>query len=471
MSDSGARLKIPDWLRRLLTSPVEELTRWQRALRFSIELVRHCAGELIHDKAGQMAAALTYHTLFSILPMLVLVLVALNAFVGPEERAEFKAWVVERAVETLESDLEVAVTGETEGRRGEFDAVATRLDQVVQGLLDSLERVSFRGIGLVGILVFIYGATALLATVERSFNDVFGVTSGRPWYVRLPLYYTVITLAPILVLIGLWLQRQFIGFIQAGAWTNWLVGPAAVVAPLATTWFALYLIYVLLPTARVGKRAAVVGSLVAAVGLAAAREIFRIYIARAAVTTLYGALALLPLLLLLIWGMWLVVLFGLELAYTLNAMKGREFKRLRHKLHDCPLVDPLVLLPVSAQIASAFQRGEPCTEDELGRRTRLPPRALAKLLEALKGAGLVHALAGKQAGAWVLARPAERIRVADVLQAARDASPSRPEGEAAEPAWEMVDRVEEAGRRVAGDETLAGLCGDADPREPGEEAR
>jgi len=167
---------------------------------------------------------------------------------------------------------------------------------------------------------------------------------------------------------------------------------------------------------------------------------------------------LLPLLLLLIWGMWLIVLFGLELAYTLNAMKGREFKRLRHKLHDCALVDPLVMLPVSAQIAAAFRRGEPCTEDDLGRRTRLPPRAMAKLLEALQGADLVRALAGKQAGSWVPARPAESIRVADVLEAARNASPSRPEGEAAGPAWEMVDRLEEAGRKAAGDETLAGLC-------------
>ena len=46
-------------LKRLRDQPAEELTRWQRALRYAVNLTLHCAREMKHDRAVQIAAALT----------------------------------------------------------------------------------------------------------------------------------------------------------------------------------------------------------------------------------------------------------------------------------------------------------------------------------------------------------------------------------------------------------------------------
>ena len=95
----------------------------------------------------------------------------------------------------------------------------------IEELMDSVGGISFGGVGTVGLLVFIYGATALLRTMEGSFNAIFDAPHGRPWYLRVPMYYTVITLAPVVLIVGQLLQRRFLGALEAEAWTNWLAGP------------------------------------------------------------------------------------------------------------------------------------------------------------------------------------------------------------------------------------------------------
>ena len=44
--------EITLFLKRVINSPVGELTRAQRALRFWIDLAWHCARALRHDRAG-----------------------------------------------------------------------------------------------------------------------------------------------------------------------------------------------------------------------------------------------------------------------------------------------------------------------------------------------------------------------------------------------------------------------------------
>ena len=62
--------KSTEHLLRIITQPRSELTRWQRAARFTYDLGRTGAQQLRRDRASQMAAALAYRTLFSLLPIL-----------------------------------------------------------------------------------------------------------------------------------------------------------------------------------------------------------------------------------------------------------------------------------------------------------------------------------------------------------------------------------------------------------------
>jgi membrane protein len=416
-----SRWHFPGVIKRLLTTPVDELTRWQRAIRYALELAYHCAGELRHDKAGQMAAALTYHTLFSLLPMAVLILIGLNTFVSDQKRQEFKETVVTWAVEGLQGNVDPAPSEIGQERQQELLAVRDRLDVELEKGLQFLEGVDYKSIGVVGILLFIWAATGLLGTVENSFNDIYGSSSGRPWYLRLPLYYTVISLGPLVVLAGQWVQGHVIGFIQTEAWTNWLVSPVAAAIPVLAMWLVIFLMYVLLPNTMVSKKAATVGSFVAAMLLLAARMAFSIYVSRTVLTSLYGALALLPLFLLVLFWMWLTVLFGLELTYTLDAMRDQEFKRERFKSHATELLDAALFLPLALKITRAFRNGLMARPENLRQEMGLPQPVILKMLNALEGEGFVYRVVEGPAFGYVLARPPETIRAGDVLRAGRRA--------------------------------------------------
>jgi len=479
------KVPMPQSFRRALTQPSGELTRWQKAIRYSAELGRHCAGELRHDKAGQMAAALTYHTLFSLLPTLVLILVSLKAFVSEADREQFKDQAVQFVVDALQGETDQptneagqaialeqgaapAEDGATEeeialaeARRSEFLTVRSKLDETFQTVLNQLEKINFASIGVVGVLVFLYGATGLLGTIEKSFNTIFGVAYGRSIYVRFPLYFTTLVLGPIVLLAGQYLQNQFIGLLDAsGAWTDWMVGPAVVLAPLVTMWIVLYLIYVLMPNTNVAKKGALIGSLVASIGLVLVREAFRLYVGHAAITSLYGALALLPLFLLFVWLTWLIVLFGLELTYTLGAMKGRRFKRQRHEEAE-QIIDPAWMVPLASHIAEAFTRGTSCTVEDIRGTLSLPPRALRRMLTALEQANIIHTVGARDDQVrFSLARPADRVQVAEVLDAAESIFPQIHSPQGLHGAWSVVNQIRDAELNIAKQKSLADLVTD-----------
>ena len=72
------------WMRRVITQPFNELNRWQRAVRFGYDLGRFGARQLKHDRAQHMAAALSFRTLFSLLPVLVVATLLVKGLIGLE---------------------------------------------------------------------------------------------------------------------------------------------------------------------------------------------------------------------------------------------------------------------------------------------------------------------------------------------------------------------------------------------------
>ena len=42
---------VMDWLRRVVTQPLDELSRWQKTVRFCYDLGRHGARQLREDRA------------------------------------------------------------------------------------------------------------------------------------------------------------------------------------------------------------------------------------------------------------------------------------------------------------------------------------------------------------------------------------------------------------------------------------
>ena len=380
--------RLRDAVERWTKQPGAELTRKQRAARYWFDLGRHCIAELRYDKAGQMASALTYHTLFSLLPMIVLMLVVLQAFVGPDEQERFKSQAVDWLLKPIATEVqEEANGGPIEGacgaadadgltaaeRQQEFNEARQAIEQQIESVMNQLGKVSFGGIGVVGVLIFIYGATGLLTTIEKSFNHIYNAPRMRPAYLRFPLYFTVVVLGPVVVLAGQVAQRWFIGLLQGGgSWTGWLAGPMVLISPFITLLIVFGAVYKWMPNTRVSFRASLAGAIVASVLWLAAIEGLKLFVSMTKTGSVYGAVFLLPLFLMWLWVTWVIILFGLEVAYAVQAMKGRRFKHLAAS-RDEMVIDPTWLVPLTAEIAARFDEGGAAKVEELSRRMNLSP--------------------------------------------------------------------------------------------------
>ncbi len=390
-------------------------------VRFLVGATRHGVSEIRKDKAGQIAAALTYHTLFSLLPTLALILVVLRTFVGPSEQVAFKDFVVDTAVEWLVAD---GATGEPSVILGEpadaseFDATISRIDDAVLGVLNRLQEINFQSIGVVGVFVFLYASTGLLATIEQSFNQIYGAPQSRPWHVRLPLYYTTLTLAPLVIIAGQLLQNRLTALLSGQAWTSWLGPPFALVFPMLTTWIVFYLVYILIPNTLVKLRAAAIGALLAALGSVGLLELFSTYVDIYAGKSLYGALAVLPLALMWLWLNWLIILFGLEVSYVLQTVRHQEdYGSGKRKLDAEDLADPRWLITILAVAEERFRDGGAASLDDIAHRLRAPEATIRALADHLVAAGFLHRVERDDEDsttAYALARSPEAIAVNDV---------------------------------------------------------
>jgi membrane protein len=529
-------------LRRMLRSPLGELNRWQRGVRYTIGLFRFGAAQLEEDRASQMAAALTYRTIFSLVPLFVLSLLVFNAFggfasVGGNLRETIYDYLGLTAITLTEATADPAPGSspgsdpgrdDTGGERAselgpiygpepepappppetpatddngeplppdaqptgedpaDLDAdqfqpagdaepdpeTKARIDQLLTGLQEQVAEVSFAGIGFVGLGVLIWAALSLVVSLEQCFNRIYRAPQGRPWHLRIMIYWGVITLGPVLLALSFYMTSQLIGTAESISGVGWLVGLLTPFASLAATWLLLLLIYTLMPNVKVHLRSALIGALTAAVLWELSKWGFRFYVERAVgYSALYGSLGLVPLFLIWIYVTWLVILFGLEVSYIAQTVDDFRFLRARSGPDDTAsaVAAPAAIVTVAAALGRAFDRGESLAPGGIASATGLPPRAVEQFTAALCRAKLVHQLEGDDDGAGdlSLARPAERIRVAELIEVGQGIAPlddlATEAGTSA-----LYARLRHAERDAAQRQTLRDLLG-ASPRSSAED--
>ncbi|MFM1991367.1 MAG: hypothetical protein RJA99_4324 [Pseudomonadota bacterium] len=239
----------------------------------------------------QTASSLTLLTLMAVVPMAavgLLVLAASPAF-GPM-RANVQRFVAENLF--LPS----------------FSETVTRY---IEAFVGSAEQLS-----ALGTVIFLATALSAMLTIDGTLNGIWRTPRSRPLAQRLALYWSVLTLGPVLLGLALGLQLRVAE--RFGDWSI-LVEAIARMLPFALGVFGLTLVYRLAPNARVLWRHALVGALVTSSLLELLKLLLGVYVARfPSYTVVYGAFAALPLLLLWLFALWMSVLVGALVAANLR---------------------------------------------------------------------------------------------------------------------------------------------------------
>ena len=341
----------------------------------------------LDDKCFETAGALSYTTLFAIVPMLAAVIAIVSVF-------------------PAFAGLRDSVT------RFIFRSFVPAAGETVQGyLLQFADNAS--KLTLFGVLFLLASALMMMASIEDRFNRIWRVASRRKGTARLLLYWAALTLGPILVTAGVgvssWVYAQPLWRGVAGSGVGgfrlWLL------APFLITWVGLSVLYQAVPNCRVRWRDAITGALVAAVLFEFARKGFAAYVQGVAnYKEVYGALAAIPIFLIWVYLSWVIVLLGAILAAAMHAFEYRHSDELLPP--GCEFVG---LMRVVQRFAEAQRAGAALDDAGLRARERfLTADLLQRYLDDLQRAGLIRRAEG---GGWVVARDLDSVCANDLFHA------------------------------------------------------
>jgi membrane protein len=326
---------------------------------------------------------------------------------------------------------------------------------------DFVQNTRSGALGVTGMVLLVFIAIRMLVGIEATFNDIWGVTRGRNWLWRTVLYWTTITLGPLLLIAALGLAGG--PHLQAAknliSHMPLIGGFVFDLLPLVVLWLAFALAYLLVPNTRVHFGAALVGGIVGG-SLWHLNNIFGfLYVSRVVTNSkIYGSLGLIPVFMVGLYFSWLILLFGAQVAYA--------FQNRRTYLQD-KLVENVnqrgrefIALRLMTYIGQCFQGGRPpATLQAISLELGVPTRLAQQILQTLLTARLVTEVAGAEP-AYTPARPLEAINAHHVLHAMRTGFGQElppHDGPARTEVYGEFARIEEAERRAASTVTLLAL--------------
>lgn len=311
---------------------------------------------------------------------------------------------------------------------------AERLDNFITDLLDRVGSIQFGAIGIIGMLTVIYAAISMMVEIEQAFNHLCNAPQGRSWARRITLYWTLLTLGSVFIIASFAAGESIRSFTANLAQTEafsfmrgTLLGLLGFAITCAISTILLLIAYTTVPNTRVHIGPALIGAVIAAVMWESGKWGFTTYVHYSAgYSRLYGSLALIPLFLLWVYLTWLIVLFGLQLAYATQSFRTAQREGLTQSLlvtlgviedprpiRSGRLVDPAIVLGLLAKVAERFAKGQRTEPSSVSADLGLDDASTSELLERLTAANLVLRV-GDDAS-FTLARPPESIDAADVM--------------------------------------------------------
>ncbi|MBB5209865.1 YihY family inner membrane protein [Microbulbifer hydrolyticus] len=282
----------------------------------------------------QNAAALTYMTLFAIVPLVTVSYAMLSLF------PDFAG---------LESKIQQQIFSHFVPESGRD------VQEYINSFSSQAQRLTGAGIGLL-----LLTAGFMLKNIENTFNAIWDIPKGRRGVSSFLLYWAILSLGPILLGAGMAATTYL--FSQKVLAQNDSLGVLPIVLrvlPWIFTAIAFTLLFVAVPNCRVPLRHGLAGGVITAFAFEAAKYLFGAIVARSSVQAIYGAFAFVPLFLIWIYLMWMIVLAGCVLVRTLSAYhaaaQGRRYS------------DLVATLSLLWKFFCNYQKGEPVREQDISR--------------------------------------------------------------------------------------------------------
>ncbi|MFL5351269.1 YhjD/YihY/BrkB family envelope integrity protein [Archangium sp.] len=381
------RARALQWARRTW-APLER-TRTGRFAVDTVLAVRSLARGFQGENIRLRAAALTYISVFSLVPLLTVVLALLGAY-------------HQQAFQQRLREIIFAVLAP--GVREESAAFLERF----------LKPGHTTAIGSAGFIGLLFSAGSLLQNIDVSLNEIWGVKNHRPWLVRALIYAGLLVLGPLMLALS-FTGTSVVHSLLEGTPSpllglyEFLFGALSPITAAA----GLTLLYYVTPNTHLRLRSALAGGLVAGAAWSVARHV---YTGAAAYSfrnnPLYASLGALPMFLAWLYVDWLIFLVGARLSY---AVEHATFRDSLWAFGAHPRARELVAARVAQETTLVWlDGGTPPLPRELARRLRVTESLVHEVMDDLERARLLER---HRRGGFLPARPPAELTLADLTLA------------------------------------------------------
>lgn len=338
------------------------------------------------------AAALTFYTVMSVVPIVALLFGVTKGF-GLDEKLNDYLYTELAGYEPL-------------------------IDRIVEFANVMLQRTRGGIIATVGVLILFWSVVKVFANVEGAFNTIWEVRKGRNLPRKVTDYISVLVIAPLLLVasnsIILQLQTQLVNIDLS------FVGEIlASVLSLIFIWLLFTYIYKVMPNTKVGFKSAFWAGMIAGTAFYLFQMVyFWIQSGVANVNAIYGSFAAIPLFLIWLQASWTIVLLGSELSFAYQNIKNFEYEKISENIsYD---FRRKIIVVVMQEVVKHFVKNDgPVTSVTIADELNLPIRMVRDAIYELLKAKLIAAVNNEddRTHYYVPAHDVQRITISGVIRA------------------------------------------------------
>lgn len=382
-----------------------------RRLLYRLARVAYLTGKGVEEnKLLMRAGSLTFITVLSIVPLLAFAFSIAKGF---------------GAYETLQADVIQPFLDDTlgsgAGEVGDGGAAGKELREGIATVFAFVESTNVGSLGTFGLAILLYTVLKLLSSIERTFNDIWGVRRSRKLIRKIADYLSICVVVPVLLLTATAVSTavhspEVMGAVGDRIGLGALLDVYARFSSLIAIWIGFTFVFLFMPNTQVRVRSALLGGIVGGTLWQLAQLLHvKFQVGVANYNAIYSTFAALPVFLFWLYTSWVTVLLGAEVGFAhQNEPAYGQLRRARE--HDRGFLEALALR-IAVRVTTRFAQDlPPVGVRQLADEVGTPEVTVEEVIEPLVAAGvLVRAEVGEGDQAIVLGRDPDRVRVQEVL--------------------------------------------------------
>ncbi len=258
---------------------------------------RQFVSAFVDKELTLFAASLSFYTIFTIIPLLLIVLTLLTSMPSFADHYEKIKGFIFSNLMPVQSEL-----------------IMHNIDNFVANSAK---------VGAFGLLMILIASLLFFKNFEYIANKIFHA-KGRTLWESITTYWTMLTLTPIALGISFYITGYIVTLMASNSLTSGLnILP---LIPYLIIWGLFFLIFQIGPNAKVNPKASAISSFLVAIIFSASKNAFIYYVfLNKSYATMYGSFAIVMFLFLWIYVSWIIFIYGLKLCYMIDRVyKNRE---------------------------------------------------------------------------------------------------------------------------------------------------